>query len=75
MPLDPPRFAGMLRMPDHVLCIQLSCSLQCICAPPPFVNPGSAAQARIDWRLSVAKGFDSLLVTIASKPKVRLNFV
>ena len=29
----PPRF-GMLRMPDRVLLTQLSCSLQCICAPP-----------------------------------------
>ena len=33
MPPDPPRF-GMLRMPDCVLRTQLSCSLQCICAPP-----------------------------------------
>ena len=33
MPPDPPRF-GMLRMPDCVLHTQLSCSLQCICAPP-----------------------------------------
>ena len=36
----PPRF-GMLGMPDRVFLTQLSCSLQCICAPPPFVNPGS----------------------------------
>ena len=33
MPPDPPRF-GMLCMPDRVLRTQLSCSLQCICAPP-----------------------------------------
>ena len=29
----PPRF-GMLCMPNRVLCTQLLCSLQCICAPP-----------------------------------------
>ena len=44
MPPDPPRF-GMLRMPDRVLHTQLSCSLQCICAPPPpfcesWIRPG-----------------------------------
>ena len=41
MPPDPSRFC----MPNRMLLTQLSCSLQCICAPPPFVNPESAPGA------------------------------
>ena len=52
MPPDPPRF-GMPRMPDCVLLTQLSCLLQCICAPP-FVSPGSApgGDIRVVYRFS-----------------------
>ena len=52
MPPDPPRF-GILCMPDRVLLTQLSCSLQCICAPPPFVNPGSVPVHYTDTHMHI----------------------